>query len=124
MKNDHLISYILTLILQVLRVSKRDIEMRLQNQILYNNDLTSKLEKSKQTQEQLEALESILVEQESINESKMRDMQVNLNHQIDEINQTKEVEMESVKSRYAELFDEKAHELQSLRADYAQCQVV
>ena len=110
--------------MQVLRVSKRDIEIRLQNQILYNNDLTSKLEKSKQTQEQLEALESILVEQESINENKMRDMQINLNHQIDEINQTKEVEMESVKSRYAELFDEKAHELQSLRADYAQCQVV
>ena len=98
--------------------------MRLQNQILYNNDLTSKLEKSKQTQEQLEALESILVEQESINENKMRDMQINLNHQIDEINQTKEVEMESVKSRYAELFDEKAHELQSLRADYAQCKVL
>jgi len=109
--------------LNVLRVSKRDIEIRLQNQILYNNDLTSKLEKSKQTQEQLQALESILVEQESINESKMRDVQINLNLQIDEINQTKEVEMESLKSRYADLFDEKAHELQSLRADYSQCQV-
>jgi len=109
--------------LNVLRVSKRDIEIRLQNQIHYNNDLTSKLDKSKQTQEQLEALESILVEQESINESKMRDMQINLNHQIDQINQIKEVEMESLKSRYADLFDEKAHELQSLRTDHAQCQV-
>ncbi len=54
----------------------------------------------------------------------MRNMQIHLNHQIDEINQTKEVEMESLKSRYADLFDEKAHELQSLRTDYAQCQVV
>ena len=106
----------------------------MQNQLLYNHDLKIKFDKSKQTnendfktikqtQEQLEALESELVMQESINENKIRDIQINLNHQIDEINQTKEVEMESLKSRYADLFNEKAQESEILRSEFGDSQV-
>ena len=119
---------------QALRVAKKDVEVRLQNQLLYNHDLKIKFDKSKQTnendfktikqtQEQLEALESELVMQESINENKIRDIQINLNHQIDEINQTKEVEMESLKSRYADLFNEKAQESEILRSEFGDSQV-
>ena len=117
-----------------MRVAKKDVEVRLQNQLLYNHDLKIKYDKSKQTtendfktikqtQEQLEALESELVMQESINENKIRDIQINLNHQIDEINQTKEVEMESLKSRYADLFNEKAQESEILRSEFGDSQV-
>ena len=82
-----------------------------------NSNLKTNLESHRRTHEQLEALQSELVMQESIYNQKMTDMQMELNHQIDEINTSKESEVDSVKSRYAELFHEKAEELQTLRAD-------
>merc|ERR1712061_257044 len=48
----------------------------------------------------------------------MKEMQMELDQHIDQLNQSKEQEMESLKTTYAELFNEKAHELQSLRTDH------
>ena len=74
--------------------------------------------KLKQTENHVEALESELVMQESIYESRIKEMQRDLDKQIDEIYQNKEKEVENVQSRYANLFHEKAEELLALRNDY------
>ena len=103
--------------LEALRGAKRDVEMRLQTQMSQNSELRGNLSRARQTQEQLEALQSELVMQESIYDQKMKDMQIELNHHIDEINQSKEVEMNDLKGRYSDLFHEKAEELQTLRSD-------
>ena len=103
---------------QALRAAKRDVELRLQTQMSESVNLREKLCRLQRTEEQLEALQAELVMQESIYDSKMKDMQMELNVQIDAINQIKESEMESLKGKYADLFDEKAQELQSLRGEY------
>lgn len=104
--------------LDVLRGAKRDIEIRLQKQMTDNSTLKQNLERAKHTQDQLEALQSELVMQESIYDQKMSDIQIQLNQQIDEINSSKESEVESIKGKYAQLFSEKATEMEALRADY------
>merc|ERR1711953_669834 len=81
-------------------------------------NLREKLSRFQRTEEQLEALQAELVMQESIYESKMKDMQMELNQQIDAINQIKESEMESLKIQYANLFDEKAQESARLKIEF------
>ena len=56
--------------------------------------------------------------QESIYDERQKSMQFELNQQIDEINQIKQAEVESLKGKYAELFNEKAQELENLRQNY------
>ena len=86
--------------MQALRAAKRDVELRLQTQMSESINLREKLSRFQRTEEQLEALQAELVMQESIYESKMKDMQMELNQQIDAINQIKESEMESLKIQY------------------------
>lgn len=104
--------------LEALRIAKRDIELRLQNQMTENILMKDNLSKLKRTEERVEALESELIMQESIYESRMKDMQRSLDLQIDEINQNKDKEVETIKSQYINLFHEKAEELLTLRSDY------
>ena len=92
--------------------------MRLQNQMTENILMKDNLSKLKRTEERVEALESELIMQESIYESRMKDMQRSLDLQIDEINQNKDKEVETIKSQYINLFHEKAEELLTLRSDY------
>lgn len=106
--------------LQALRAAKRDVELRLQTQMSESVNLREKLSRFQRTEEQLEALQAELVMQESIYDSKMKDMQMELNQQIDAINQIKESEMESLKRQYADLFDEKAQESAHLKMEYDQ----
>ena len=106
--------------MQALRAAKRDVELRLQTQMSESINLREKLSRFQRTEEQLEALQAELVMQESIYESKMKDMQMELNQQIDAINQIKESEMESLKIQYANLFDEKAQESARLKMEYDQ----
>ena len=106
--------------LEALRNAKRDVEVRLQKQMNENVNLKANLDQFQRFREKYEALESELVMQESLNNKKMNDMQLELNRQIDEINITKESEMEVIKNKYAELFHEKAQELQTLRSDFEQ----
>ena len=73
--------------LQALRAAKRDVELRLQTQMSESVNLREKLSRFQRTEEQLEALQAELVMQESIYDSKMKDMQMELNQQIDAINQ-------------------------------------
>ena len=71
--------------MQALRVAKRDVELRLQTQMSENVNLRDKLTNFRRTEEQLEALEAQLVMQESIYDSKMKDMQMELNSQIGQV---------------------------------------
>lgn len=95
--------------LEALRLAKRDVEIRLQNQWISRQNLS-------QTEDQLQALKAELAMQESI----MEEMQVNLSRQIDEINVQKEAEIQAVKDNFSSLFNEKAQELESLRQAHDQ----
>ena len=105
-------------ILEALRVAKRDVEIRLQNQMAENSQLKVNLNKLKQTEEQVDALTSELIMQESVYESRIKDMQRSLDTQIEDIDQNKVKEMDVIKSQYANLFHEKAEEILTLRSDY------
>ena len=104
--------------LEALRGAKRDVEIRLQNQMAENSHLKINLNKLKQTEEQVDALTSELIMQESIYESRIKDMQRSLDTQIEDIDQNKVKEMDVIKSQYANLFHEKAEEILTLRSDY------
>ena len=60
-------------------------ELRLQTQMSENVKLSGILTNFRRTEEQLEALEAQLVMQESIYDSKMKDMQMELNSQIGQV---------------------------------------
>ena len=63
-------------------------------------------------------LEQDLAVQASLFDSKISDMQEELDSRLDEIQASRNVDVESVKAEYITLFDEKATELHKLRSEF------
>ena len=133
--------------LHALKDSKRVVELKFQNSLLDKSKLDNKVEsltqqtellqvKNCSLEERLETLESEkheqtlilaelqqnLVERTSFYESQIRDMQIELNCRVEEINLTRVEDVEKVRDQYVQLFNEKAAELMEVRAELETCQ--
>ena len=121
---------------EAMRHGKRVVEARMQAVAAENGTLTQEMEKLQQEKTNLEselaltvkesadraenvsALEQEFALQSSLFESKIASMQGELDTRLDEITLSKNDDVETVKTHYITLFDEKATELHNLRSDF------
>lgn len=122
--------------LTALREGKRVVEGKLQNVLRDNASLSEQVQVSETRAASLEDRVSVLeremahkvsevrtmeeesAERTSFYESKMNQMQHELDQRLDEITNSKNVDVEGVKQRYIQLFQEKAEEIHSIREKY------
>jgi len=96
----------------LLEVKNTSLEERL-HQLEYQN-----LEQS----DILASLQQNLIEQTSEYESKMNEMQEELDKRLDEINNSKNEDVEDIKTHYLTLFNEKASEVMNVRGELDECE--
>lgn len=91
----------------LLEVKNTSLEERLQ-QVEYENMEQSEI---------LASIQQNLIEQTSEYESKMNEMQMELDRRLDEINNSKNEDVEDIKTHYLKLFNEKASEVMNVRGE-------
>lgn len=103
--------------LGALRESKKLVEFKLQAALEENQRLMYTSERLAEAESNVEALQSELAVQASLYESRISGMQAELDKRLDEITSSKDIDVQGVKRHYADMFHEKAQELQQLRQE-------